>query len=152
VLADPSCYHYIETSKYFSQLEQYLAFFPRSRILVLTYDELLHDRAATLRHVFDFLAVDSSFDDPKFERLRHRTSDRRRKTRLGKTLAATTRRVEFPDWLSFQVQKRLPYPFARRIERPAVNGALRERLTGELQDDADRLRELTGKEFPGWCV
>ncbi|MGH3029839.1 MAG: sulfotransferase family protein [Gaiellaceae bacterium] len=152
VLSDPNCYHYVEDSKYFLQLEQYLHFFACSRILVLTYDELLHDRAVTLRQVFEFLGVDSSFHDSKFERIRHRTGDRRRKTRLGTALATATRGVELPDWLSFQVQRLLPYPFSRRIERPEVKGALQERLARELEDDANRLRELTGKEFPGWCV
>jgi hypothetical protein len=151
VLAGPDRDHFLAVSKYFMQLKQYLAFFPRSRVLVLAHDELLHDRTGTMRQIFDFLEVESSFYDKRFEKLRYRTSDRRRKTRLGASLAAMTR-VELPERLSFQVQRLLPYPFARGIERPAVDGALRERLTRELRDDANRLRELTGKEFRGWCV
>jgi hypothetical protein len=151
-VADPQNGRYVAVSKYSMQLEQYLAFFPRSSMLVLTHDELLHDRSQTMRQVFDFLEVDASFYDPKFERIRHRTSDRRRKTRLGRSLAALTPGVKLPDWLSFQMQRLLPYPFSRSIERPVLDGPLRDRLTPELQDDVNRLRELTGKEFPSWCM
>jgi hypothetical protein len=151
-LADPNRDRFLAVSKYFMQLEQYLAFYPRSSVLVLTHDELLHDRTGTMRQVFDFLGVDSAFYDKRFESHRYRTSDRRRKTRLGASLATMMRGIELSDWLSFQVQWLLPYPFARRVERPAVSGALRESLTRELQDDVNRLRELTGKEFPSWSV
>jgi hypothetical protein len=33
-----------------------------------------------------------------------------------------------------------------------LDGSLRRRLAAELADDADRLRELTGWDFPGWRV
>jgi hypothetical protein len=151
-LADRDGDRFMTVSKYFMQLEQYLAFFPRSSILVLSREELLNDRTGTLRQVFDFLGVDSSFYDKRFETLRYETSDRRRKTRLGAWLATKMRGVELSDWLKFQVQWLTPYPFARRVKRPEVSDALRERLKRELQDDANRLRELTGKKFSDWCV
>jgi hypothetical protein len=151
-LENPADGGYVARSKYFMQLEQYLAFFPSSRILVLAQEDLLHDRAATMREVFTFLGVDASFYDPRFKRIMHPTSHRRRKAPLGAFVDTVARGMRLPDSVSFQVQRLLPYPFSRPLERPAVNGALRERLRRELKDDADRLRRLTGKEFPGWCV
>jgi len=35
---------------------------------------------------------------------------------------------------------------------PGVGKPLRERLADALVDDADRLRELAGRDFPGWSV
>jgi hypothetical protein len=152
VLADPSGYRYVAGSKYFMQLDKYLAFFPRTSILIVTQEELFYERAGTMRQVFEFLDVEPSFYDARFERLRHRTSDRRRKTRVGTSLAAVAGGVRLPDWLSFQVQRFLPYPLSRRMQRPALRGAVRERLVAELADDANRLRELTGKELSSWPV
>ena len=53
-----SAHPYVMRSKYFLQLEQYLAFFPREQILVLAQEDLLHDRAPTMSQVFEFLEVD----------------------------------------------------------------------------------------------
>lgn len=156
VLADGiSAHPYVMRSRYFLQLEQYLALFPREQILVLAQEDLLHDRAATMRQVFDFLEVDDSFYHPKFEQLKHRTSnDRRRKTRLGRAVSVAAReltaRFHPPRWVAWKAERLLVFPLSRRIERPVVSGALRERLTAELADDAHKLRELTGKEFGSW--
>jgi hypothetical protein len=143
---------YVARSKYFMQLEQYLAFFPSSSILVLAQEDLLHDRLATMQEVFAFLGVDPSFYDPRFERIMHPTSHRRRRAPLTMFVDAVARGMRLPDPIAFQVQRFLPYPFSRRLERPVLDEPLRDRLTRELQDDANRLRKLTGKEFPGWCV
>ena len=39
-----------------------------------------------------------------------------------------------------------------RDEPPELSPRLRERLADEFRDDADRLRRLTGEEFPDWSV
>lgn len=39
-----------------------------------------------------------------------------------------------------------------RVEPAPIGEALRRRLAAELSDDAARLRELAGREFPGWQV
>lgn len=152
LLAGPEGERYVTRSKYFMQLEQYLALFPLANILVLSAEELLHERTATMSRVFEFLRVDATFYDPRFGRIMHPTSHRRRKTRLGKSLETAARRIRLPDSLLFQVQRLTPYPFGRALERPVLDGALRENLLCELEDDANRLRELTGKEFAGWSV
>jgi hypothetical protein len=35
---------------------------------------------------------------------------------------------------------------------PQLDEVLRQRLTDVLADDADRLREFAGRDFPGWSV
>jgi hypothetical protein len=152
VLSGPQGERFTTRSKYFLQLQQYLAYFPLERILVVAQEELLADRAPTVRRVFEFLGVDASFEDPRFERIMHPTSHRRRKTRLLSSLEAAALRVGVPKSLTFQAQRRLPFPFARRLERPRPEGPLRESLIRELEDDVNRLRAVTGQEFRDWCV
>ena len=158
VLANGIATHpYVMRSRYYLQLEQYLRFFPREQILVLAQEDLLHDRARTMKHMFEFLEVDDAFYHPKFEQLKHRTSDdRRRKTRLGKAVVLAARgltaRFDPPRWIAWKAEKLLVFPLSQRIERPVVGGALRERLTAELAEDATRLREVTGKEFECWSL
>ena len=158
VLAEGSATHnYVVRSKYFFQLEQYLPYFPPESILVLAQEDLLHDRAETMRRAFEFVGVEPSFYHPKFERMKHRTSShRRRKTWAGTAVSAVarraTRRFEPPRWIAWKAERLLVFPLARRIERPVLVGAVREQVMAELRDDVDRLRELTGKEFKSWCV
>jgi Sulfotransferase domain len=157
-LADGLATHpYVARSRYFMQLEQYLPFFEPARILVLTQEELLAERVRTIRKVLDFLDVDPDFYDPRFERIKHRTSShRRRRTRAGTAVAAlagaATQRFQPPRWLAWKAERLLVFPFARRIERPVLSASVREQLIAELEDDANRLREFTGKELESWCV
>jgi hypothetical protein len=151
-LKHPADGTYITRSKYFMQLEQYLVFFPPSSILVVGQEELLRDRAATMREVFSFLGVEPSFYARRFERIMHPTSHRRGKAPLSAFVDGLARGMRLPESVSFQVQRLLPYPFTRGLERPAVNGAVRESLRRELREDAVQLRELTGKRFPSWCI
>ena len=151
-LRHPADGTYVTRSKYFMQLEQYLVFFPPSSILVVGQEDMLHDRATTMREVFTFLGVESSFYARRFERIMHPTSHRRGSAPLSALVDGLARGMRLPESVSFQVQRVLPYPFTRRLERPAVNGAVRESLRRELREDAAQLRELTGKQFPSWCL
>jgi sulfotransferase family protein len=149
-------HRYVTRSKYFLQLEQYLPFFDPAAILVVAQEELLHERAATMQRIFEFLDVEASFHHPNFERIKHLTRDRRRKTWAGKIVTSgirtATRPLRPPRWLAWEAENYLVFPFARKVSRPVLPAILRERLVCELQNDANRLRELTGKEFPNWSV
>jgi hypothetical protein len=148
---------YVMRSKYFLQLDQYLPFFPREQILVLGQEELLHERAATMEQVFEFLEVDDAFYHPRFEQLKHQTSShRRRKTLLGTAVSSAaqglTGRLQPPRWITWKAERLLVFPLSRRIERPVLGSALRKQLAAELEEDAGLLRELTGKEFESWSL
>ena len=50
---------WIEPGFYADQLERAFAFFPRERVLVLLFDDLVADNTAFLRTFFSFLDVDA---------------------------------------------------------------------------------------------
>lgn len=52
---------YLDVSRYHRQLTEFLAVFPRERILVETFEEMVKQPLATVRAVCDFLEVDSSY-------------------------------------------------------------------------------------------
>jgi hypothetical protein len=146
---------YVRRSRYFMQLEQYLQHFPKTQILVLTQEELYSERQKTLEAVFRFLGVTASFSTKKFQRLEHRTSDKRQKTALELWLARLPidqlLRHLSPDtqWYC----KRLLYlPFSRKIDKPRLDPELRRRLIDYLQDDGKRMQEYAGRTFAGWYV
>jgi hypothetical protein len=59
--------HFVNCSKYYMQLEQYLEYFDPESILVLVSEELRNHRQATLQMAFRFLGVDESFTAAEWE-------------------------------------------------------------------------------------
>ncbi|MDX1389867.1 MAG: sulfotransferase domain-containing protein, partial [Acidobacteriota bacterium] len=122
-LTAPAPNRYLNRSKYWTQLERYLAHFPPHRILVVKTERLLHERRTVLGEIFGYLGVDADFDSWRFAVRRHRSSLKRRKTRMGRRISEsaplrTLRRV--PLYLRWPVEEALFLPLSRRIRRPAL--------------------------------
>jgi Sulfotransferase domain len=151
-LAHPNT-SYVERSKYAMQLERFLAHYPRERVLVIQQSELRHQRADTLRKLFEFAGVDPEFHHPRFEQERHQTSRKTRATRLAmrlERLGRSRRGRLLPANFWLILDDRLP--LRRPIPRPDVAAALPAETLAELRADAERLRELTGREFANWTI
>jgi len=148
-------------SRYATQIEQYLRYFDPSQILILDQQELRTDRRATLRRVFAFLAVDDALESPAFDEELNARTGKQAFTGLGYDLWT---RVLGPDGAIGRVGRGLPEPLrramgrpvrrvlSRSIDTPVIDERLRAKLTALLQDEADRFRELAGREFPHWSL
>lgn len=102
VLEDP---HYLETSCYSLQLDQYLAHYPRERIAVVLTEQLREDPLAVTAKVTDLLGIEPLRRVPAGEWNRSDEKGRRRAvTRLATSLP-----------LSRQVMRSMPEPLRRRI-------------------------------------
>ena len=144
---------YVTRSMYAMQLERFLEHYPRERVMVFQQSELRHQRTETLRQIFEFLGVDADFSHPRFEQERHQTSGKTRATRLAVKLeklgrGRRGRRIPSNFWLL--LDDRLP--LRKTIKRPDVRAALPAGTLAELRADAERLRELTGREFANWKI
>lgn len=144
---------YIDRSRYAMQLERFLAVYPREQIMVLEQDDLRLSRAETLRRVFEFTGADPEFTDRRFASERHKTKRKTRLTALGKRLEARRARAR-RTLLSPQAWAvaRSYWPLGARIERPRVLPAIPDEALAELRADAERLRELTGRDFENWSL
>ena len=144
---------YVVRSQYHMQLQPFLHRYPREQVLVLDQDDLRRRRAETLRQVFEFAGADPDFTHPHFESERHQTSRKTRATRLGARLERASRtrggRV-LPKNFWLALDERIP--FRRPIARPEVGAALDPEVLRVLREDAERLRELTGREFDDWAI
>lgn len=145
---------YFHRSLYFEQLDQYAPYYDASRILVLSSEELLSDRAATLRRVFRFVGADDRVECEAFEEQRHVASEKRQLSRAG---AALARAFEFARPMLPAGARRAMGAvkrdlLSRRIERPELSAGARDRIAAQLADDMARLRAYTGREFSSWSV
>jgi Sulfotransferase domain len=144
---------YLVRSQYHMQLQQFLRYFEQDQILVCQQSDFRRERADSLRRIFQFLEVDPDFTHPSFERERHATARKTRATRLAARLerVSKSRRGRLlPPKVWFALDERLP--LRRPIERPDVREALDDEALRVLREDAERLRELVGRDFAGWSI
>jgi hypothetical protein len=157
--------HYIEVSKYYMQLEQYLQYYPEENILILDGDDLKNNRQETLKTVFRFLGVDELFYSPEYTKIFHKSSAKKRKNKIGKyfldryfaaqyssgvSLMRTIDKVRpfIPSMLIQFYKKMTEYPF----EWPMLERFLEIRLIECLKEDVEALRKFTNKEFKSWRI
>lgn len=146
---------YVLRSQYFMQLTQFLNRFPAEQILIVDQADLRQRRLETLREIFAFAGVDPDFEHPGFTRERHRTGRKHRSTKLGRRLERFGLRAfggKLPR--GFWFAQRLMF-MRRPIEVPEaadVRDALSPEVITVLREDADRLRQFTGRSFDHWSV
>ncbi|HVU75055.1 MAG TPA: sulfotransferase [Mycobacteriales bacterium] len=144
---------YVMVSRYAFQLERFYEHVDRDQILVVSQEDLIAKRDATLDGVFAFLGVETGFRSPRFD-------EKLNVCRTHPVQAALNRvtgtRFDGPRFDALvrrlPVLGRLDCALARPLRRPEVTGLLRARLEGFLADDVARLRELTGQPFAGWSL
>ena len=144
--------HYIDQSRYFMQLEQYLRYFHQQQILLITTEDLKNRRADTLRSVAEFLEVTDQFSEFDIAQEHNR----------GETaLLARNWWVDlvYPTWLQThsEMSWKLKSPFfhlaklgGRVINKPRLTDEEIATLTQIFRDDVARLQDFTGYQFTGW--
>jgi hypothetical protein len=152
-LAEPSGNPYLDLSRYALQLEQYLPFYDRSKILVLAAEDLAVRRAETMRRVYAFLGVRDTFVHPSFSTVKHASTSKRRLGAWGRRFAwlpdsAAARRL--PPAVRRVAWRVLSHPFSTPVEAPPLDGALRRRILDALQPDLERFGSLTGRDVSAW--
>jgi Sulfotransferase domain len=155
-LADPHLRKWLVTpSRYWLQLEQYLARFPAEQILVVDSDELRAARVDVLARIFAFLRVDSAFRSQGFERTHNAATGRIRRNRAGNAVSVLLERTLGPTrsrMLRTRAPRALKAPFREEAPPVVVPETVRGELEEELRDEVARLRSHTGLAFAGWTL
>ena len=148
---------YVAASLFATQVQQYLECFDASQLLIVDQAELRDDPESTLREIYAFLGVDPGFRPPHLGEQVRRTEERRRLTGVGDRLRrtgaaeASLRLIwRLPPRVAIRVIGALKRPVSARIDRPALDPELRDRLHERFAPEADWLRDYTGKAFSAW--
>jgi hypothetical protein len=142
-------------SRYATQLEQYLALFPKAQVMVVDQDELKHSRVETLQAVFRFLGVDDGFVSAEFA---DELNTHEEKSRAWSSYSLVRRTLlacganRIPSSTRGWIGQRLRSVLSRPVAKPTIDASVRPGLTEHLREEAERLRELTGKALPHWSV
>ena len=130
---------YIYLSKYYMQIEQYLQYYPRSNLLVLSLRELNSNPERTLESVFKFLNIDISFRDSTFKNVFHQSTMMTRPTWIDKQLGQIRGKRH--------LKRVLPWAFRRKIRRPLVSQAIQDKLWEAIIDDFNNFIGFVGRDL-----
>lgn len=140
---------YLDTSRYAMQIDQYLEHIDRDRLLVITTEELAADRTATVRRVLTFVGVDPDRGPVSFAGEHNRTDSirvPRESFERAQQHAATAALLKRVPW---RIRQSIGF---RRVPNDVgvMAPELRARVADLLRDDARRLRDHLGPDFPCW--
>ena len=147
--------HYLQTSRYHMQISRYLEHYSREQILIVESEMLREERDQVMNTIFDFLGVETKVDASGFETEYHATAEKLnpgvssflQETRVGKVLTRVGQTL-LPDAL---VKRGLDI-FRGDVERPSLEGIVREQVYDYLRKDVEQLRAFSGKSFDRWTV
>jgi hypothetical protein len=149
LLSDP---YYLDPSRYFMQIQQYLRYYQPEHLLVVQSERLATNREAEVARVCEFLGVPADVDMRLLQQEHNVTRN-----------AVTPRRFVAPvmqhRWWTPVVQRApasLKRAGKRLTHRPPRRGILPPACTDELRarlrDDVAELRAFVETEFDGWGI
>jgi hypothetical protein len=158
-LADPEG-SYLTRSRYAMQVEPYLEAFGAERVAIVAREELLSERAESMRRLFELCGVDPDFVSAQFEREWETGSARAKESGGGfrimdravrlPGLRALDRNFDrLPESLRWLVERLVHDPGAGEAAKPELSPELRARLEELLRDDVERIERIAGRSF-GW--
>jgi Sulfotransferase domain len=140
---------YLAASRYAMQIEQYLQYFPRDQLLVITSEDLKRRRAAIMRVVHSFLGVDD-LTPPTLDDEFNRTEGQR----MLRPLARRVRRLPGARAVARLAPGPSKWIGTRPMDpdRAELSAAFERRLRALLRDDVRQLRGYLGEDFDGWGI
>lgn len=146
--------HYRDIARFHEQLSRYLALFPRERIHVVFYEDVVEDLPRVYRSILEFLGVDPDFrPDFPVRNARKEVRSRTFANFLRGTPEVLTRiwqlAVPVPAWRR-KIKSRLIRTNTRFVERQAVPTDLRRMLIEDLRDDIEKLAKLLDRDLGRW--
>ena len=139
VLRDPK---YVETSKYFLQINCYLKYFDLENIHFLETQALKKDMNEALNEICNFLEV-ANFD------FSHRVKARNQSSRKYLIRYYDTVHNFLPRGAT-KLYHMIFYVVNQKIARPILKEETILELKSRLKPDIENLKEISGKNFEGW--
>jgi hypothetical protein len=149
---------YLWSSRYSHQIERFLEYFPRERLLVIVAEDLRTRRRQTLRRIFAFLGVNPHWEPPDIDEEFNRSGTGAGRTPMARRLDRVPGFRRMVSHVPVEAKRRIASRIGlleegeAQLARGGVSEGLRRHLEDELRDDVRRLREYVGPEFEGWNI
>ena len=144
---------YIEYSRYWLQLSQYLEYYPKENIFLLTSEELRGQPAETLGKLFEFIGVDSGFE-PEEEVNIHTRSEKKQWNLAGRLIKRSPALFNYYNYylskMPYAARKVSERLVSKTIDNPQITERTLSRLTRILAPDVEKLGKYVGKDMNMW--
>jgi len=144
---------FIDSAKYWSQVQAYKQFFPDSRILVLFFEDFSSDEAGVTRRCFEFLGLnpDARLRDPATAR--NVWQGKREDGAILHTLRHVPLYDRIRDAIPFALRRRVKKLFTREIvARPQWDSVTLSWVRAEISADIAQFLRYTGRPADYWTL
>lgn len=152
----------IEAGRYHSQLEQYLRYFDRDKILVLFFEDLVNNRTRMLARLLKFLGADPA-EATKAATVKANTSAEHSRVIACDHIIASLRSIPGATSIGNLLPKRVRHllyssmeattygkDVRRKYDPPPMLAETRQRLLADYRDSNQWLQEFTGRDLNHW--
>ncbi len=146
---------FLDASRYFMQVREYLAFFPKSQIKIVLLEDMKRAPYDVVKEIFTFLEVDNRFVPPNIDTPTHVT---RNKQGRDNVLLKSLKKMPFYNGISNKVSERnkshLNRIFRKKIEHKpgSFDQRTREYIASSLADDVNGLSCYLKRDLSHWLV
>lgn len=144
VLEAPDRDEYIETGCYWNQLQLWLTHFDEANIKVVCFEDLVNDKAKTMRSVFEFLCVNPDYESTQLAANHNSSADKRRETPAGRVVRKLVGRR------ALRRNPLLRNCFTKEIPRPLFEFARHRDIVQRYQQQTQQLEDFCGRSFEHW--
>jgi hypothetical protein len=143
---------YVDTTRYAMQLDRYLDWFPAEQIMVVTADQLDHDRVATFRRIASFCGVDPDVELDALGTRQHESSEKQVPVGITAKLRSVPAVRRVAESLPAPLRARLGAATRRSLkpEELRLDASTEAWIVDQLQPDLAGLRRWLGDDFDGW--
>jgi hypothetical protein len=145
---------YIARSLYAMQIEQWLEYFDRPSLLVVTSEDLRSNPGPTLAEICGHIGADVLADSEVAAREQNRGDDLRRERGLVRRLRTAPVLRSVRSVVPAGARRRLwqlgSTPLEPEVQAASMSNDVRLRLVEQLTPDLERLRTYVGEDFHCW--
>lgn len=144
---------YCDVSNYENQLRQFLKYFSLNQFLIFTFEEMVADTRGTMKRIFEWLNLDSSFEPSDTIQRSHVTPDKFYQKGKLYRLRYTWPFNKIVNLLPNQVRKGGLKHLIREVDRKAElthKEMVVEYLRPIQQPQVESLSNLLNRDFPEW--
>jgi len=143
---------YVCYSMYYLQLEQYLEYYQRDKVMVVASENLRQRPVETLRSIYRFLGVDEVFQSKQV--VVHTRDEKRKWNGLGRVIRRSDKYFRLYNYYLSRVPKRVrpivEGMFGSRAKDPCLSNRTRTRLRVVLRKDLEKLFDYVAPPFEMW--
>lgn len=141
--------HIVQTSMYYYQIEEYLKYFDKNQIHILSLEDLKSKRIETLNKLFSFIGVRELEDESLFDFQKNVSTEKKMFSSFGNSLRKSFLKrivkILFPKDLysKFSKSKIIERVGKKDIEKMQISYEVREILTNIFKEDQIKLNQFT---------